>query len=117
MVAMMSKAQCATVAWVAVGRSSAATELSPVTWVLGLNPARMESSWGIFRPPLTLPSSWSRPNRYSGTWVSVSQTSSAAANLTGCWWKTCRAMLSPSTNCTGVRIAATVNGTVKPSRW
>ncbi|GAA5019725.1 hypothetical protein GCM10025734_73210 [Kitasatospora paranensis] len=117
MVAMMSNAQCAMVAWVAVGRSAAGTELSPVTWVSGLNPARMESSWGNLRPPLTVPSSWRRPKRYSGTWVPVFQTSSVAANLIGCFWKTCRAMLSPRKNWSGVRIAATVNGTVKPRRW
>lgn len=88
-----------------------------MTRVLGLNPARIESSWGIFRPPETVPSEWSRPNTYSGTWVSVFQTSSVAANLTGCLWKTDRAMASPSSNWIGVRIAATVNGSAKPSRW
>jgi hypothetical protein len=85
--------------------------------VAGLNPARIESSWGILIPPEIEPSACSRPNMYSGAWVSVFQTISVAANFTGCLWKTERAIESPSTNCTGVRIAATVNGTVKPSRW
>lgn len=85
--------------------------------MLGLNPARIESSWGILSPPEIVPSLFSRPNMYSGTWVSVFQTISVAANLMGCLWKTARAAESPSMNWTGVRIAATVNGTVNPSRW
>lgn len=85
--------------------------------VSGLNPARIESSWGILTPPEIVPSGCRRPNMYSGTWVSVFQTISMAANLIGCLWKTARAAESPSMNWTGVRIAATVNGTVKPSRW
>lgn len=101
----------------AVGRSLAATDDRPVTLVSGLNPARIESSWGILMPPEIVPSGCRRPNMYSGTWVSVFQTISVAANLIGCLWKTARAAESPSMNWTGVRIAATVNGTVKPSRW
>lgn len=101
----------------AVGRSLAGTELSPVTLVRGLKPARMESSCGILMPPEMLPSGCIRPNRYSGTWVSVFQTISVAANFTGCLWKTDRAMESPSMSCTGVRTAAMVKGMVKPSRW
>ena len=85
--------------------------------MLGLKPARIESSWGILSPPEIVPSLFSRPNMYSGTWVSVFQTISMAANLTGCLWKTARAAESPIMNWIGVRIAATVNGTVKPSRW
>lgn len=114
---MVSKAQWAMVAWVAFGRWSAGTEVSPVTRVSGLKPARMESNCGILMPPEMLPSGCSRPNRYSGTCVSVFQTISMAANFTGCLWKTCRAMESPSMNCTGVHTAATVNGMAKPSRW
>lgn len=114
---MRSKAQWARVAWAGVGRSSAGTEVSPVTLVPGVNPARMESNWGILMPPETLPSGCSRPKMYSGTWVSVRQTSSVAANFTGCLWKTDRAIESPSRNCTGVNTAARVKGTVKPSRW
>ncbi len=105
------------VASAAVGRSLADTEVSPVTLVSARNPARMESSWGMRMPPVTVPSGCSRPKRYSGTCVSVFQTISIAENFTGCLWKTCRAMESPSTNCTGVNTAASVKGTVKPSRW
>ncbi len=114
---MRSKAQWAMVAWVAFGRSLSGTAVSPITLVSGLKPARMESSWGILMPPEIVPSGCRRPNRYSGMWVSVSQTISMAANFTGCFWNTCRAMESPRKNWIGVAMAATVKGTVKPSRW
>ncbi len=114
---MMSKVQWMRVAWVTVGRFSAGTDDSPCTSVSGLKPARMESSWGILMPPVTVPSGWRRPKRYSGTCVSVFQTISIAANFTGCFWNTARAMASPSMNWTGVNTAATVKGTVKPRRW
>lgn len=84
--------------------------------VSGLNPARTESSSGTLIPPEMEPSECRRPNRYSGTRVSVFQTISRAANFTGCLWNTDRAMESPRTNCTGVAIAAMVKGMVKPSR-
>lgn len=113
---MRSKAQWARVAWVAVGRSLAGTEVSPVTLVPGRNPASTESSWGILMPPEMLPSGCRRPKMYSGTWVSVRQTISVAANFTGCLRKTDLAMESPSSICTGVNTAARVKGTVKPSR-
>ncbi len=53
---MMSKAQCAIVAWTAVGRWSAGTEVSPTTSVSALKPARKESSSGTLIPPEMEPS-------------------------------------------------------------
>ena len=58
---MVSNAQWAMVASVAVGRFSAGTSLSPGTTVLRLNPARNESSPGILMPPSMVPSGCSRP--------------------------------------------------------
>ena len=40
-----------------------------------------------------------------------------AANFAGSVSKTQRAMKSPTTICSGIAIAATVNGISRPSRW
>ena len=114
---MVSNAKWVMLASRMLGRSLAGVSESPWTTVSRLKPARKESRPGILIPPSIVPSGWSRPKRYSGWSGAVSQTISMAANFTGCSWYTVRARASPTMNWTGVTIAATVNGTRKPSRW
>ena len=68
-------------------------------------------------PPLTVPSSFSRPRSVSGTSLAVSGTSSMAANLTGWLMNTQRASESPTPIWMGMATAATVNAIRKPTRW
>ncbi len=68
-------------------------------------------------PPVTLPSESMRPSSVSGTSLSVSGTSSMAANLVGSFSYTQRASVSPTTIWMGVAIAATEKGMRKPIRW
>ena len=68
-----------------VGRSSAGNESRP--WISVLVPVpgseSHEARPGIAMPPVTFPSESMRPSSVSGTSLSVSGTSSMAANLVG----------------------------------
>ena len=68
-----------------VGRSSAGNASSPCTTVLVpvLGSDSHDASPGIAIPPVTSPSEFRRPSSVSGTSLSVSGTSSIAANLVG----------------------------------
>jgi hypothetical protein len=76
-----------------------------------------EANPGIGMPPLTVPSSLSRPSSVSGTSLLVVGTSSIAANLTGWLVYTQRASASPTPIWIGVATAATLNAMMNPSRW
>src|SRR6478736_9435921 len=95
-----------------VGLSSAGTESRPWTTVAFpvLGSDSHDARPGIGIPPLTVPSALSLPSNLSGTSELVVGTNSITANLTGWFSYTQRANRSPTPICTGVMIAATVNG-------
>ena len=80
-----SHARCTVFTWRVVGRSSAGNESRP--WITVLVPSlgseRIDARPGIGIPPVTSPSEFKRPNSVSGTSLSVSGTSSIAANFVG----------------------------------
>ena len=103
-----------------VGRSSRRARVSrPWTTVLvpSLGSDSHEASPGIRIPPVTSPSALSRPSSVSGTSLSVSGTSSMAANLIGWLLYTQRASESPTPIWIGMAMAPTVNGMRNPRRW
>ena len=116
---MTSQARWTMLTWRTVGRSSAGTVSSPCTTVARpvLGSDSHEASPGMGMPPLTVPSSLSRPSSVSGTSLLVVGTSSIAANLTGWLVYTQRASASPTPIWIGVATAATLNAMTNPSRW
>ena len=76
-----------------------------------------EASPGIRMPPVTSPSELSCPSSVSGTSLSVSGTSSMAANFSGWLLYTQRARESPTPIWIGIAIAPTVKGMRNPRRW